>query len=91
MRTIGAAKCKAHFLALVDEVEAKREPILVTKKGRPVAKVVPLDVAEKVDPLARYIYPGVVTVLGDIISPTHTDAEWEAFSDASAAQFNGTD
>lgn len=42
MRTIPAGEFKQTCLQLLDEVEATREPIVITKRGRPVAQVVPL-------------------------------------------------
>lgn len=41
--TVQASTFKAQCLALLDEVEATRSTIIVTKHGRPVAKLVPLD------------------------------------------------
>ena len=35
MRTMWAATFKAQCLAVMDEVQAKREPVLVTKNGEP--------------------------------------------------------
>lgn len=40
---IPAGSFKARCLALLDEVEADHRTIVVTKHGRPVAKLVPLD------------------------------------------------
>ena len=74
MRTMGAAKFKAQCLAVMDEVQAKREPVLITKKGVPVAKLEP--VGEEEDPLAMYRFGGV-KILGDIISPTTDPEDWE--------------
>ena len=41
-RAVSAAEFKAKCLALFDEVEARRCSFVVTKRGRPVARVVPL-------------------------------------------------
>jgi prevent-host-death family protein len=41
--TIQASQFKARCLALLDEVAETRRPLVVTKHGRPVARVVPLD------------------------------------------------
>jgi prevent-host-death family protein len=71
---MGAAKAKAQFLALLDEVERKREPVLVTKNGRAVAKVMPLDIED--DPLAIYKFGGV-KIVGDILSPVNAPDDWE--------------
>jgi prevent-host-death family protein len=42
-RQINAARFKAECLALLDEVAATGQPIEVTKRGKPVARVVPLE------------------------------------------------
>jgi prevent-host-death family protein len=41
MRTIPAGQFKARCLALLDEVAESGEPIVVTKRGRPVARIEP--------------------------------------------------
>lgn len=41
-QTITASEFKARCLALLDEVATTRDPLIVTKHGRPVAKLVPL-------------------------------------------------
>ena len=73
---MGAAKAKTHFLAILDEVQAKREPILVTKNGRPVAQLVPLDETAVLDPLAIYKFGGGI-IVGDILSPASDPDDWE--------------
>lgn len=40
-RTILAAEFKAHCLALMDEVQETAPEIVVTKRGRPVARILP--------------------------------------------------
>ena len=42
-QTIQASEFKARCLSLIDEVAATRTSLIVTKRGRPVAKLVPLD------------------------------------------------
>lgn len=41
-RSIPAGEFKAKCLSILDEVQAGRHTIVVTKRGRPVARVVPL-------------------------------------------------
>ncbi len=79
MRTIAAAKFKATCLSVIDEVQKKRESVLVTRHGKPVAKMVPLELPDEVDPLEAFRFPGVITIHGDIMSPMHTDEEYEQF------------
>jgi prevent-host-death family protein len=42
-RTIMASRFKAECLAILDQVEQLRISVVVTKHGRPIARVVPLD------------------------------------------------
>ena len=73
MKTLAAAKFKAQCLALIDSVAQNHEPIIITKYGKPMVKVVPIN--EKKD-LNRKPLKGAATYIGDIVSPI--DEEWEA-------------
>ena len=44
-KTVQASVFKARCLALLDEVSISHRTIVVTKRGRPIAKVVPLEEA----------------------------------------------
>lgn len=81
MRTMAAAKFKAQCLAVMDEVQTKREPVLVTKNGKPVAKLVPLELSDDVDPLDAFRFPGM-EIVGDIMAPMYTDEELDEFERA---------
>lgn len=70
--TVPAGEFKARCLKLLDEVAAKRQTLVVTKRGRPVAQVTPLP--EEGDFVGSMRESG--QILGDIISPP--DVEWEA-------------
>jgi prevent-host-death family protein len=72
---MAAGKFKAHCLKLMDEVQNTREPVLITKKGKPVAKLVPPDTPPR-DILG--CLRGVIEVVGDIESPLVPPEEWEA-------------
>jgi prevent-host-death family protein len=85
MRTMPAGQFKAKCLAVMDEVQAKRIPVLVTKNGKPVAKLVPLELPEGEDPLDAFYY-GKIEIVGDILTPLYSDEELEEFMDASVAQ-----
>ena len=73
MKTIQAGKFKAQCLALLDSVANSHIPILITKHGKPVAKVVP---AEQKDIKDEKPLKNSVVFLGDVISPI--DETWEA-------------
>jgi prevent-host-death family protein len=85
MRTMAAGKFKAQCLAVMDEVQAKRVPVLVTKNGKPVAKLVPIDLPEGEDPLDAF-YFGKIEIIGDIMKPIYSDKEWEQFFEESARE-----
>ena len=70
--TIGAGDFKAKCLKLLDEVARTREPLVVTKHGKAVAKLVPI-------PPETGLFgalAGSVRQEGDIVSPLEND--WEA-------------
>ncbi len=66
---INAAEFKAKCLKLLDEVAATREPLIITKRGKPVARVVPVE-EEKPRGLFGYM-KGTVTIHGDIVNVPH--------------------
>jgi prevent-host-death family protein len=66
MKKIAAGEFKARCLALMEDVRTTRQPIVITKRGKPVAKLVPVEEA-KDDFIGRL--KGVFKVVGDIESP----------------------
>ena len=64
---IPATQAKAQFLKLLDTVSTKRTTIVISKRGKPVAKLVPIE-AEPKEPLFGRM-KGTITILGDIVGP----------------------
>jgi prevent-host-death family protein len=73
IKTMAAGKFKAQCLAVLDEVQEKRQPVVITKHGKKVAKLVPMDSCED-DLLGSW--KGRIQILGDIVSPAYTAEEW---------------
>jgi prevent-host-death family protein len=73
MKTIAAGSFKVHCLAIMDEVQSKRQAVLITKRGKPVAKLVPVE-KEKDDIFGFLKGKGKIT--GDVVSPILTPEEW---------------
>jgi prevent-host-death family protein len=73
-RSLSASKAKAHLLELLDTVDRTREGLIITKRGRPVAKLVPVEH----EPVSNIFgcMKGTFRVTGDIVGP-EPDA-WEA-------------
>jgi len=74
-KTIPAGEFKVHCLAIMDEVQAKRETVVITKRGKPVAKLVPVE-KEKDDIFGFMKGKGKIEIKGDIVSPVLTPEEW---------------
>jgi len=75
MKKIAAAEFKARCLTLMEDVRSTREPLVITKRGKPVAKLVPADDG-KDDFIGRL--RGVFRVVGDIESPAVPLEDWDA-------------
>jgi prevent-host-death family protein len=65
MKRVAASLFKTRCLKLLDEVAETGEPIVITKRGRPVARVIPERVKRARPPSCK--------VLGDIVSPIGGD------------------
>ena len=73
MKKMAAGAFKVHCLAVMDEVQSKRQSVLITKRGKPVAKLVPVE-QEKDDIFG--FYKGKIKINGDVISPAFSPEEW---------------
>lgn len=67
MTTIPAGKAKAQFLALLATVARTQQEIVVTKRGRPIARIAPLKVT-------RRSLKSRARITGDLIAPI--DEQW---------------
>jgi prevent-host-death family protein len=70
---ISAADFKAKCLKLMDTVESERTQVVITKRGRPIAKLVPYD---ETPPSIFGFMAGTATIVGDILAPL--DVVWNA-------------
>jgi antitoxin (DNA-binding transcriptional repressor) of toxin-antitoxin stability system len=71
MKSIAAGKFKDVCLKTLDEVAATKLPVVITKRGRPVAKLVPYVTPAKKNGLAG-------SVLEEVGNPFGTGETWEA-------------
>lgn len=72
-RSVPATEFKAHCLALLEQVRETRQPLLVTRHGRPVVEISPYAPkgAGQANPLK-----GSILYQGDLISPI--DEKWDS-------------
>jgi len=66
MKRMPANEFKGRCLSVLESVCATGEPVLITKRGSPLAKLVPVE-AKKQDFLGRL--EGLVKIVGDVESP----------------------
>lgn len=74
MQTIKASVFKAKCLHLMDQVAETREPLIITKHGKPIAQLGP--VVSK-PPRCIIGLHSEGRVLGDIISPVVPAEDWD--------------
>ena len=72
MKQMPVGAFKARCLAVMKKVKATGEPVVLTRRGEPIVKVVPVDRAKN-DIFGFMI--GRVKIVGDIESPI--PVEWE--------------
>jgi prevent-host-death family protein len=75
MKTMPAGKFKVHCLQVMDEVQAKRQAVLITKRGKPVAKLVPVNKDGKKDDIFGFM-AGKIKIVGDIVAPAFSPKDW---------------
>jgi prevent-host-death family protein len=75
MRTIPAGEFKARCLRVMEEVKKYRTSVVITKKGRAVAKLVPPD-APATDVFG--CMAGTARIVGDVQAPVVSARAWDA-------------
>lgn len=63
-------------MAIMDEVQAGREPVVIIKNGRPVARLEPIIDENERDPIFGF-YRGKMTVPEDVETMTIPLSEWK--------------
>jgi len=76
MKSVAISEFKARCLALLKEVQQKGEPLLVTKRGRAMVRVMPAGEARPASWLGAMA--GTATITKDLIRPAADPDEWEA-------------
>jgi prevent-host-death family protein len=82
MKQIPAGEFEASCLAVMDDVQATGEPVIVTKRGVPVVKLVPI---RRQDEIFGFM-AAEVRITGDIESPAVPLDQWEVLRDTNRAR-----
>lgn len=72
--TVSTSELKARCAEIVGRVARTRAPVILTKRGRPVARILPVEEGEGADLFG--CIKGSIVICGDIVAPL--DVEWEA-------------
>jgi prevent-host-death family protein len=78
MKKMQASVFKSRCLKVMDRVQATGEPVIVTKRGKPVVKVVPVE-SESEDLFG--FMKGRMEIVGDIESPVVPLSDWNALKE----------
>ena len=71
METLSVSKFKATCLAVLEDVRKQKKKVVVTKRGKPIAEIMPVNYQKEDISLKD-----TVLFMGDIVSPVAAD-EWE--------------
>ena len=71
---LAISEFKAKCLRLIGQVEEAGDTLVITRRGQPVAKVVPVSPPKKT---LRGSWKGKITIKGDIVT-CDTGSDWES-------------
>ena len=77
-REIGAGEFKAKCLAIIDEVNRTGQEVVITKRGKPSAKLIPFREERKPSIIGRF--EGIMKINGDpddLIKPVFPESDWD--------------
>ena len=76
METVPISKFKATCLALLEKVKRTGQPLLITRRGEPIAEVVP---APAGNPRGSWLgsFASSGRIVGDIVAPAASESDWE--------------
>lgn len=80
MEEVAISEFKAKCLALLEQVQKTKKPIRITRRGKPIAEVVPPSPAADSRSWMGSM-AGRMEILGDIVSPVMDEDDWEVLKD----------
>ena len=73
---ITAANFRSNCFKILDEVAKKHIDVVITKRGKPIAKLVHIEQPKEKDPMLGAM-EGLVETIGDLTEPVIDDEAWE--------------
>ncbi len=78
MEVVNISEFKKRYLTILERVEKTRQPILITRRGKTIAKIMAVSgCIEKTSWLGSMSSTGVI--VGDIVKPVLEETTWEIF------------
>ena len=78
MKSVAVSEFKARCLRLLEDVRRSGKPVLITKRGKPLAQVTPPPVARRRGSWLGAL-AGTARFVGDPFAPAAPPEDWEAF------------
>ncbi|MBW2370619.1 MAG: type II toxin-antitoxin system Phd/YefM family antitoxin [Deltaproteobacteria bacterium] len=73
---VTSAEFRTNCFKILDKIEQTHEEVVITKRGKPIAKLVHIDNGDKKDPFLGTL-AGLGRTLGDLTEPVAEANEWE--------------
>ena len=82
LREVAISDFKTKCVTILERVRKSKQPIRITRNGRAIADVIPVQAPRVVD-RGKWIgsMKGSMEIIGDIIAPASDEDEWEALRD----------
>lgn len=74
MKTMAVSEFKAKCIAVLRAAQRSGEPLLVTRRGRPLARIEPI--SDQVSERRLGLYRGRMRIRGDVVDATSAD-DWD--------------
>jgi prevent-host-death family protein len=80
MKEVTISEFKAKCFSLLDRVQKTKQPLRVTRFGKPIADIVPAAPQPgRTDWIGSM--KGTIEILGDIVAPANDEDDWEVLRD----------
>jgi len=79
MKQVAISEFKAKCLQLLEQVHKTKQPVIITKRGKPIAEVGPFLPAPAPEWMGSM--KDRIEILGDVVSPASDQGDWEALRD----------
>jgi antitoxin (DNA-binding transcriptional repressor) of toxin-antitoxin stability system len=76
MKEITISKFRATCFAVIEHIRKTRQPIRITRLGKPLAEILPL-IPQKKRKIRLGAMAGTARILGDIVGPTGSLDDWD--------------